>query len=177
MHTFLVLPSGPTVTITAFTQSPTNVTTMDCSQLPTVGLSLTVKNGSEALDFYTRALGAQELYRMPTPGGGVAHAEFTIGNSRLYLSDESPEWHATAMPEGARASCLFSIMTEDCDAAFQKAVEAGATALNEPQDQFWGMRTGMILDPFGYRWSFAQIVEQLTEAEIAERAKKLFGGG
>jgi len=150
---------------------------MDYSQMPTVGLSLTVKNGSEALDFYTRALGAQELYRMSTPDGGVAHAEFSIGNTRLYISDESPEWNATAMPEGAMASCLFTIMTEDCDASFKKAVEAGGQPLSEPQDQFWGMRTGMIKDPFGYRWSFAQIVEQLTPEEIGERARKLFAGG
>lgn len=143
---------------------------------PTVALSLTAKSAHDALDFYTRAFGAEELVRMPTPDGGVGHAEFMIGNTKLYLSDEDPEWHAFAMPEGASASCLIAIVTEDCDAAFAKAVEAGGEVLSEPTDHFWGMRSAMIKDPFGYRWSLGQITEVLTPEEVAQRAQELFGG-
>jgi PhnB protein len=143
---------------------------------PTVAFSLTVKNGSEALDFYTRAFGAEELYRMPTPDGGVAHCEFTIGHTRIYLSDESPEWHAEAMPEGSKASCLFSIATDSCDDSFRRAVEAGGQALNKPRDQFWGSRSAMVLDPFGYRWSFSEIIEEVSPEEMQRRANELFGG-
>lgn len=140
----------------------------------TVSLSLTVKDSASALEFYTKALGARELYRMPTPDGGVAHAEFIVGNTRIYMSDEAPDWHAFAMPEGRTASCLFSISTNDCDKSYERAMEAGATSLNKPRDEFWGSRAAMIRDPFGYRWSFGQKIEDLSLEEIAERAKQLF---
>lgn len=143
--------------------------------IPTVAFSLTVKNANEALDFYTRAFGAEELFRMPEPDGGVAHAEFMIGNTKIFISDEAPEFHAKAMPEGTLASCLFAIHVEDCDAAFTKAVEAGAEVLTEPTDQFWGMREAMVKDSYGYRWSFGQITEELSPEEIAKRAQELFG--
>ena len=142
---------------------------------PTVSLSLTVKNASEALAFYTKAFGAKELYRMPTPDGGVGHAEFMIGNTRIYISDESPEWHAEAMPEGTKASCLFSIETDNCDDSFRQAVEAGGEALQQPADQFWGQRSAMIKDPFGYRWCFGQLIEDVSPEELARRTKELFG--
>ena len=141
----------------------------------TVSISLTVKSASDALDYYTRAFGAKELYRMPTPDGGVAHAEFMIGNTRVYISDESPEWHASAMSEGTRASCLFAIKTESCNNSHKQAVEAGGESLMEPEDQFWGIRSGMIQDPFGYRWSFGEFLEEVSPEEMARRAKELFG--
>ncbi len=143
---------------------------------PTVAFSLTVKNGGAALDFYRRALGAEELYRMPTPDGGIAHAEIRIGNTKVYLSDEAPEWHARAMPEGGQASCLFSVNADSCDAAFQRAVEAGGTPLSEPADQFWGSRSAMIVDPFGYRWSFCQAIEEVSPDEMERRAQAFFAG-
>ena len=143
----------------------------------TVALSLTVKDTARALEFYTKALGAKELFRMPSPGGGVAHAEFMIGDTRLYISDESDNWHAYAMPEGTTASCLFSINTEDCDAAFNQATAAGAESLSEPADQFWGMRSAIIKDPFGYRWSFSQKVEDVSPEELEKRAKELAAAG
>lgn len=152
-------------------ENPTNSSTE-----PTIAISLTVKDTAAALDFYSRAFNAKELFRMPIPGGGIGHAEFVIGNSHMYISDESPEWHAYAMPEGVRASCLFAILVENCDNAFQKAVEAGGEPLNEPQDQFWGMRTAMIRDPFGYRWTVRQLIEEVSPEEMARRAKELFGG-
>ncbi len=143
---------------------------------PTVSLSLTVNDGSAALDFYTRAFGAKELYRMADPGGGVAHAEFMLGNTKIFLSEASPEWHAAAMPEGAKASCLFAIQTDSCDDSFKRATEAGGEVLSEPEDQFWGCRSAIIRDPFGYRWSFGQVIEEVSPEEMARRAKELFGG-
>ncbi|MEM9399764.1 MAG: VOC family protein [Verrucomicrobiota bacterium] len=140
---------------------------------PSVSLSLTVKNGHEALEFYAKAMSAKEVCRMPTPDGGIAHAEFLIGNTLIFLSDESSEWHAKAMPEDTMASCLFGISCDDCDKAHQKAIEAGAKSLKEPKDEFWGMRSSMVLDPFGYRWSFGQKIEDLSDEEIAERAQKI----
>lgn len=143
---------------------------------PTVSLSLTVKRGADALDFYSKAFGAKELFRMPTPDGGVAHAEFMLGDTRIFLSDEAEEWHAFAMKDGTQASCLFSIMTDDCDASHERAVQAGAKSLVEPKDQFWGMRSSVICDPFGYRWSFAEKTEDVSPDELQRRAQELFGG-
>jgi len=141
---------------------------------PTVAISLTVKDSAAALDFYTRALGAKELYRMSDPNGGIAHAEFMIGNTHMYMSDASDEWHAYPMAEGTQASCLFSIQTESCDKAYETAVTAGGESLNQPETQFWGMRTAMILDPFGYRWSFSELVEELSAEEMERRAQEAF---
>ncbi len=147
---------------------------MEQNTEPTVALSLTVKNTARALEFYTEAIGAQELFRMPSPDGGVGHAEFMIGNTHIYISDEAAEWHAFAMSEGATASCLFSVMTEDCDAAYKQATAAGAESLSEPENQFWGTRSAIIKDPFGYRWSFNQKIEDVSPEELIKRAQAFF---
>ena len=141
----------------------------------TVSISLTCKPASDALAFYTRALDAKELYRLPMPDGRVAHGEFMIGSTRLFISDEAPDSHAFAMPAGGSASCIFSIVTDDCDRAFKQAVDAGATALTQPQNFFWGNRSASVRDPFGYRWSFSQKIEDLTPEEIGARARKCMG--
>lgn len=148
---------------------------MEQTMEPTVSLSLTVKDTAHALSFYTEALGAQELFRMPSPEGGIAHAEFMLGNTRIYISDEAAEWHAFAMPEGAMASCLFSIMTEDCDTSYAQAIKAGAKSLSEPMDQFWGTRSALLKDPFGYRWSLNQKIEDVSPEELERRAQEFFG--
>jgi PhnB protein len=149
---------------------------MENTAEPTVLLSLTVKDAAKALEFYSNALGATEVFRMPTPDGGVGHAEFTIRNTHIYISDEAPDWHAYAMPEGSMASCLFAITVDDCDQSYEQAVKAGADALSPPQDQFWGVRSAIIKDPFGYRWSFGQRIEDVSPEEVAKRAQELFGG-
>jgi PhnB protein len=147
---------------------------MDLTNIPTISVSLTVKNSAEALAFYAEALGAEEVFRMPAPDGGIAHAEFMIGNTRIYMSDEAPDWYAYAMPEGGMASCLFSIMTDDCDKSYEQAVNAGAEPLGPPQDHFWGMRSAIVKDPFGYRWSFGQLIEEVSPEELAKRAEAYF---
>lgn len=143
---------------------------------PTVFLSLTVKDTAKALEFYSKALSAIEVFRMPTPDGGIGHAEFTIGNTHIYISDEAPDWHAYAMTEGSMASCLFTIAVDDCDQSYEQAVKAGAESLSQPQDQFWGVRSAIIKDPFGYRWSFGQRVEDVSPEELTKRSQALFGG-
>jgi len=147
---------------------------MEPADQPTVSLSLTVKNTAEALAFYAHALDAAEVFRMPAPDGGIAHAEFTIGTTHIYISDEAEEWHAFAMPEGTLASCLFAVNVNDCDGAYQQAIKAGAESLNPPENQFWGTRSAIIKDPFGYRWSLNQIVEVVSPEEIAKRAQAFF---
>jgi PhnB protein len=138
---------------------------------PTVYFSLTVKDSAKALDFYHQAFGAQELFRMPLPDGGIAHAEFMIGNTKIYLSDEAESHHAFAMPEGTMASCVFSIEIHDCDQSHAQAVAAGAKSLVEPRNECWGARYAIVLDPFGYRWGLSQKVADVSPEEMMEQMK------
>lgn len=147
---------------------------MESTTQPTVSFSLTVKDAAKALSFYIEALGATELYRMPAPDGSIAHAMFLIGNTRIYISDEAPDWYAYAMPAGTMAACLFAIATDDCDTSYNRAMAAGAISLKAPADEFWGSRSAIIKDPFGFRWSFSQQLEDLSLEEIEQRAKALF---
>lgn len=143
---------------------------------PTVTISLTVSNGAQAMDFYRSAFEAVEHYRLAQPNGAIAHAELSIRGTTLYLSEEAPDWHARALPEGQLAPCLFAISSEDVDGDYDRAVAAGARSLTPPRDEFFGMRSAMVADPFGYRWSFGKVVEQLTPQEIEERAKAFYEG-
>jgi len=140
---------------------------------PTLSLSLTVNDAGAALDFYTKALGANELFRFPLPNGMVAHAEFMIGNCRLFISGPEATWQAAANPEGHTASCLFALESDDPDADYARALEAGCTSVIEPVDQVWGVRTAAVKDPYGYRWNFRKVLEELSTEEIKERFSSL----
>ena len=141
----------------------------------TISISLTVKNTADAISFYEKAFDAKELYRIPLPDGGIAHAEFMIKDTRVFISDQSEDWSAKAIEEGEVAPCLFVLLTENCDQSFQKAISAGAEKVLEPADYFFGVRVGAVKDPFGYRWSFRQVLEEVSNEEIQRRAKELFG--
>ncbi len=143
---------------------------------PTVSLSLTVNNGVEALAFYEKALGAETIVKMEMPDGGLAHGQFRVGNTDIWISNPDPNWSAEAFPEGIQAACLFSVVVENCDASHQRALEAGMQSLSEPADQFWGHRSSIVLDPYGYRWSFSHVVETLSMEEIERRAAELMQG-
>lgn len=138
---------------------------------PTVSFSLTCKSAAAALDFYARAFGAVELYRLSPAPGVVPHAEFMIGNTHINISDEFPQGHAFAIPEGGMAPCVFSIQVPDCDQAFARALAAGGSPLSPSRDQFWGKRTAMLKDPFGYRWSLNQHLEDVPPDELLKRAQ------
>jgi len=129
--------------------------------------SITVRDGKAAIDFYIRALDATELFRMEDPASGkLMHAEFRIGDSRMMISDEFPDWGSLAPTVGMGGA--FMIYVADVDASFTKAIYEGATVLQEPADQFWGDRTARVADPFGYRWSFATHVRDISPEELAK---------
>jgi PhnB protein len=133
---------------------------------------LAVEDAAEAIDYYTRAFGAQETIRMPGPEGKIAHAEIKIGDSLIMLSDPFPQ--STVRPPGEVGGTTASIFmyVEDVDAVVKQAVGAGAKVTMEIADQFWGDRFGSIQDPFGHTWSIATHVEDVPPEQMAERAKE-----
>lgn len=134
---------------------------------------LAVPDGSAALDFYRRGLGAEIVDRMDAPGGGVMHAEIRIGDSMLQLSDEMPDFGLRA-PEPGWVHGSLVVYVEDCDAFVARAVREGATLVTAVQDTFSGDRHGVFLDPFGHRWAVCTKVEDVPAAEVARRARELF---
>ena len=126
----------------------------------TVTPFVSAKGCASLLDFLKAALGAEEIMRMPGPGGAVMHAEVNIGNSRLMLSE-------TMQGEPTRSS--FYLYVKDADAAYQRAVKAGAKSQQEPSDQFWGDRMASVIDPAGNTWSLATHKEDVSPEEMAKR--------
>jgi PhnB protein len=131
---------------------------------------LIVSGASDAIAFYKKALGAQEVMRLADPGGKVHHAEIKIGDSRIMLADEHPEIQALSPKTVGGSPVSIHLYVEDVDAAVERAVAAGAKLVRPVADQFYGDRVGGIEDPFGYRWFIATRKEDLTMDEIRRRA-------
>ena len=132
---------------------------------------LVVKNAAAAIDFYVRALGAQEHYRMEM-GGGIAHAELQFGDSLFYLADEWPGGSSASPATLKGSSVVIHLYVEDVDAAFQRAVGAGASVVMPPMDMFWGDRYAQVRCPFGHVWSFACHKEDLSVEEMGRRGEE-----
>jgi uncharacterized glyoxalase superfamily protein PhnB len=132
----------------------------------TVTPHLVLRDCAKAIQFYQRAFGAKELTRMPGPDGhGVWHAELQIGNSVIYVADEMPgSPHAPSLAEPAATSIVLYV--EDCDATFARAIKAGGQTTRKLEDMFWGDRMGTVTDPFGYQWSVATHVRDLSRKEM-----------
>ena len=136
---------------------------------------LVVRGADKAIEFYKKAFGAQEMFRMPTPDGKIAHAEVRIGDSMLMLGDENPAQGATAPQTIGGTAVHIFLYLEDVDKAFRQAVVAGATAVMPPTDMFWGDRYGKLVDPFGHGWGLATHKEDVAPEEMAQRAAKAMG--
>jgi uncharacterized glyoxalase superfamily protein PhnB len=142
----------------------------------TITPHLVIKGAAEAIDFYQRAFGAEELFRMPmpAPGGGmkIGHAELKIGDSRLFLADEFPE-HGSVGPNGHSPVSIHLYVT-DPDAVFDRAVKAGAKVTMPLADMFWGDRFGKLVDPYGHHWSIACHIEDVTPEQMEQRMAAAF---
>src|SRR5215470_12102802 len=138
---------------------------------------LIVRDPARAIDFYKSAFGAKEIVRLPGPDGKIAHAEVQIGDSRIMLGGESPQMGSRS-PETLKGTPVgIFLYLENVDAAFKRAVGAGAKAVQPPEDMFWGDRYGKVSDPFGHEWQLATHKEDLTPEEIGERGKAAFAQG
>ena len=131
---------------------------------------LILSGAGDAIGFYKKALGAEEVMRLADPGGKVHHAEISIGDSRIMLADEHPEIQALSPKTIGGSPVSIHLYVEDVDRAVERAVAAGAKLVRPVADQFYGDRVGGIEDPFGYRWFIATHKEDLTIEEIRRRA-------
>lgn len=135
---------------------------------------IVVRNASKAIDFYKQAFGAEELVRHSGPGGSIMHATIKIGDSMLMLTDENIEWGCKSPLAVGGTSITLHVYVPDADAAFDRAVKAGAKVKMPLADQFWGARYGQLTDPYGHEWSIATHKEDVSEAEVARRAAAMF---
>jgi uncharacterized glyoxalase superfamily protein PhnB len=138
---------------------------------------LRVHNTAEAIDFYARAFGAEELFRLSEPSGRIGHAEIKIGTTTVMLADEYPE-HGIHGPRSLGGT-TFSIHLHvgDVDRAFERAVSAGASVVRPLQNQFYGERSGTIRDPFGHEWLLGGHIESVTPEEMQRRYTAMFDQG
>jgi len=135
---------------------------------------LAVRNAVAAVDFYQRAFGAQRVMALTMPDGSYAHAEIRIGDSIVMMSEENVEW-GNRSPETLGGSPVFlMIYVPDVDAAFARALAAGATEVKPVENQFYGDRSGTLMDPFGYQWTLATHFEDVSEAEGQKRMQAMF---
>ena len=133
---------------------------------------LIVRGGAQAIDFYKKAFGAEERFRMPGPGGKLMHAEIQIGDSVLMLGDEWPEMGVKSPQTLGGTGMSVLLYVTDVDASFKQATAAGASVMQPPTDMFWGDRFGKLSDPFGHEWSIATHIEDVAPDEMERRAKK-----
>lgn len=132
---------------------------------------LCIKGAADALEFYKKAFGAEERCRMPgADGKSVMHAEIKIGDSLVMLSDECPGMGGNSPATLGGTTGSLNIYVNDVDAAFNRAVAAGASAIMPPANMFWGDRFCKIRDPFGHEWSIATHVEDVPPQEMPQRA-------
>lgn len=137
---------------------------------------LIVKGGADAIEFYKKAFGAKESFRMMRPDGRVGHAEIKIGDSVIMLADEHPEIGARSPQAIGGSPISIHLYVEDVDAVFGKAIAAGAKVQRPLQNQFYGDRTGGLLDPFGHAWYVATHIEDIAPDELQKRAAAAAAG-
>jgi PhnB protein len=133
---------------------------------------LSIKGASQAIDFYAKAFGAKTRMRMDGPGGTIGHAELLIGTSVFMLADEFPGSGALSPATLNGTTASFYLYVKDVDAAYARALAAGATQLMPPMDMFYGDRIGSLKDPFGHVWSLATHIEDVSPKEMTKRAKE-----
>lgn len=133
---------------------------------------LSIRGASDAIAFYRKAFGAEEIYRLEMPGNKIGHAEIQIGTSRLMLADEFPDMPdaIAKSPESLRGTTMsLLIYVPDVDARFKRAIDAGGKVKRPVQDQFYGDRSAVVEDPFGHIWTLATHVEDVSVEEMERR--------
>ena len=143
----------------------------------TVTPHLVCEQAAAAIEFYKKAFGAVEVARMAGPDGKIMHAELRIGDSPIMLAQDYPEFGSLGPLALKGTSVVIHLYVEDADAAWARAVDAGATPLMPLSDMFWGDRYGQVQDPFGHRWSIATHQQDLTPEQIKEGMDQMMASG
>jgi len=138
---------------------------------------LIVKGGARALEFYAKAFGATEIYRLVEPGGRIGHAEFRIAGCVLMLADEYPDFGSIAPTSLGGTPVKMHLRVADADAFMRRAIAAGATELRAVKDQFHGERSGMLADPFGHQWFVTTHIEDVSPEEMQKRFTAMMRAG
>ncbi|HTE17105.1 MAG TPA: VOC family protein [Armatimonadota bacterium] len=131
---------------------------------------LSCRNAAEAVSFYQKAFGAESVALLQTPEGKVMHGALSINGAMLYLVDEFPEFGGHSPQSLGGSPVTLHLQVPDCDAVFQRAVEAGCEVRMPLADQFWGDRYGQVADPYGHTWSIATTVRQVSPEELQQVA-------
>jgi PhnB protein len=142
--------------------------------LHTITAHLVVNDGEKALEFYKNAFGAEIGPVHKTPDGKVMHADFKIGDSKLFLADEFPGMGCPSPNTAGGSSVVLNLYMDGIDKIFDQAVTAGATVTMPLGNQFWGDRYGQLKDPFGHIWALGQHIEDVAPDEMARRAQEAF---
>ncbi|MBI4853595.1 MAG: VOC family protein [Acidobacteria bacterium] len=134
---------------------------------------IVVKDGNEAIEFYKKAFGAEQIgCSMFSPDGKVMHAEIKIGNSMLMLCAENPQWGALSPLALGNTSVTLSLYVENADESFERAINAGANVKMPLADMFWGDRYGQVTDPSGHHWAICTHIKDMTGEEIQKAAQE-----
>ena len=137
---------------------------------------LSIDGASAAIDFYRKVFNAKERMRMPAPGGKIGHAELEIGDSVLMLADVFPDMGGQSPKTMGGTPVTIMVYVDDVDAAFDRALKAGASSERPVENQFYGDRAGQFVDPFGHKWFVATHVEDVPADEMQKRAAAAMGG-
>jgi PhnB protein len=138
----------------------------------TVTPYLSVRNAAQALDFYKRAFGAEEVMRMNNPQGAVSHAEIKIGDSIVMIAEEASSSGLRSPQSVGSSTVSIFLYLNDVDTAFKQAISAGAKEQQPLSNMFWGDRYGRLTDPFGHSWSLATHIEDVAPEEMQKRAQE-----
>ena len=141
----------------------------ESNQVLEVFAYLRTRDGAAAIDFYKSAFGAKEQFRLTEPGGRIGHAELKFGPATVMVSNEYPEYGIHAPQESIPTGSAIHLHVEDVDAMTQRAADAGAKVLMEPQDQFYGERAARLRDPFGHEWLLGHQIEDVPHEEMQRR--------
>jgi PhnB protein len=144
-------------------QSPAN------EQAQALAPYLIVRDAPRAIAFYCRVFGARELFRLTEPSGKIGHAELSIEGAKLMIADEYPDFGALSPVAIGGSPVAIHLYVADVDGVVAQATEAGATLLRPVKDEFFGDRTGMLVDPFGHKWHLATRLEEVSPEEMQRR--------
>jgi PhnB protein len=144
---------------------------------PRISPHLSIAGAAAAIDFYKRVLGASERMRMAMPDGKIAHAELAIDGSVLMIGDELPDGRDPGPTTLGGSPVALFVYVENVDEVFARALDAGASSVQEPEDHFYGNRVAMFDDRFGHRWNIATHIEDVTPEEMERRAAEAIRTG